>query len=97
MKTLMKTKIGNARALERVVKGFANHWRIEILGLLRKEPELSVEEISEKLDMNFKTASVHVQRLAIAGLVLKRYEANVVRHKLTSRGESILKFLRILE
>jgi len=39
----------NYRALERIVKGFANHRRIEILYLLRREPELSVDDISERL------------------------------------------------
>ena len=85
------------RKLERFVKGFANHRRIEILQLIEKEPELSVLEIADRLDINFKTASEHIRRLAIAGLVLKRSEGLNVRHKLSDRGASILKFLRILE
>ena len=85
------------RHLERVAKGFANHRRIEILELLSREPELSIVEISEKLDVNFKTISEHVRRLAHAGLVLKRSEGAAVRHKLTPQAVSILKFLRTLE
>ncbi len=85
------------RQLERIVKGFANHRRIEILELLKNQPELSVAEISETLRINFKTASEHIRRLAIAGLVLKRSDHANVRHKLTDRAKSILKFLRILE
>ena len=85
------------RQFERVVKGFANHRRIEIMFLLEKDPELSLIEISERLRINFKTGSEHIRRLAIAGLVLKRSEANAVRHKLSDRGKSILKFLRTLE
>ncbi len=87
----------NFRQLERIVKGFSNHRRIEILELLKNQPELSVVEISEKLKINFKTASEHIRRLAIAGLVIKRSAGNSVRHKLTDRSESILKFLRTLE
>ena len=83
--------------LERIVKGFANHRRIQILELLKKEPELSVLSVSKKLNVNFKTISEHIRRLAIAGLVLKRTDGFNVRHKLTNRGKSILKFLRILE
>jgi len=83
--------------LERIVRGFANHRRIEILHLLEKHPELSVVQISEKLRVNFKTVADHVRRLAIAGLVLKRSDGVSIRHKLTSRGTYILKFLRILE
>lgn len=85
------------RQLERVVKGFANHRRIEILILLKKEPELSVQEIAQKTKINIKTASDHIRRLAIAGLVIKRNHINFVRHKLSPRGLAILEFLRILE
>ncbi len=80
-----------------MVKGFANHRRIEILMLLEKEPELSVTEIAKSLDINLKTASEHIRRLAISGLVLKRNEANAVRHTPSTTGLSILKFLRTLE
>ncbi len=85
------------RKLERIVRGFSNHRRIEILDLLERKPELSLFEISRELNVNFKTASEHARRLAIAGLVLKRYEGNSVRHCLSPLGKSILKFLRILE
>ena len=85
------------RKLERKVKGFANHRRIQVMELLHKEPELSLIEIATPLKINFKTASEHVRRLAIAGLVLKRPAGHEVRHKLTSQAESILKFLRTLE
>ena len=87
----------NTRQLERIVKGFANHRRIEILILLEKQPELSVIEIAAKLTINFKTASEHIRRLAIAGLVWKRNEGAAVRHKLSPLGILILKFLRTLE
>ena len=83
--------------MERLVKGFANHRRLQIMELLAEDPELSVDEITMALNVNFKTVSDHVRRLAIAGLVLKRSEGNNVRHKLTPRAETILEFLRILE
>ncbi len=85
------------RHLERVVKGFANHRRIEIMALLDKTPELSLLETAETLKINFKTASEHVRRLAHAGLVLKRNEGSAVRHALSPVGKVILKFLRTLE
>ena len=86
-----------ARELERIVKGFANHRRLDIMELLMKTPELSVMEISDTLKINFKTGSEHIRRLAIAGLVLKRSEDKNVRHKLSDRGKVILTFLRTLE
>ena len=87
----------NFRRLERVVKGFANHRRLEILNLLHRNPELSVEDISERLNIGYENASDHLRKLAIAGLLLKRNEGNNVRHKLTARAESILVFCKTLE
>ena len=83
--------------LEKIVKGFSNHRRIVILELLKNEPELSVIDIAKRLEINFKTASEHIRRLAIAGLVLKRSDGSSVRHKVSDRGMFILKFLRTLE
>lgn len=85
------------RQLERIVKGFSNHRRIQMLTLLSGFPELSVGEIAQKLKINLKTASEHIRRLAISGLVLKRNQGKNVRHKLSDRGVIILKFLRTLE
>lgn len=85
------------RAVERMVKAFSNHRRIEILDLLKREPELSVDEISERLNIGYENASDHVRKLAIADLVMKRNDGPSVRHKLTSRGESILMFCKTLQ
>jgi len=83
--------------LERIVKGVANHRRIEILEILVKKPEMSVAEVADKLKLNFKTTSEHIRKMAISGLLMKRSDSKSIRHKLTKRGELILKFLRILE
>ena len=83
--------------LEKIVRGFSNHRRIEIMQLLDQKPNLSVFEISETLNVNFKTASEHIRRLALAELVWKRNEGKAVRHVLSNRGKFILKFLRTLE
>jgi DNA-binding transcriptional ArsR family regulator len=85
------------RHLERIIKGASNHRRIQIMDLLSAYPELSVSEIATRLKINLKTASEHIRRLTISGLVLKRNQAQSVRHKLTDRGFAILKFLRMLE
>ncbi|MDO8552310.1 MAG: winged helix-turn-helix domain-containing protein [bacterium] len=87
----------NYRRLERVVKGFANHRRLEILNLLHKEPELSVEDIAERLNIGYENASDHLRKMAIAGLILKRYDARSVRHKLTARAVHVLTFCKMLE
>ena len=85
------------RELERIVKGFSNHRRIQIMELLLKEPELSLIEAADELGINFKTAAEHIRRLVLAGLVWKRNEGKAVRHALSPSGKFILKFLRTLE
>lgn len=82
--------------LERIVKGFANHRRIEILELLKKSPEMSLADIAKILDINFRTASEHLRKMATAGFVLKRSEGLVVRHRITERGLATLKFIKTL-
>ena len=86
----------NYRQIERIVKGFANHRRLQILDLLKREPELSVEDISERLTIGYENASDYVRKLAIAGLVMKRNGGSAVRHRLTPRAESILVFCKRL-
>jgi DNA-binding transcriptional ArsR family regulator len=90
-------EVKSYRQMERMVKGFANHRRLEILDLLKKKPELSVEEIAEQLSIGYENTSDHVRKLAIAGLVLKKNEGKSVRHKLTSRAVLILTFCKTLE
>jgi len=86
----------NYRKIERVVKGFANHRRIQILDLLNEKPELSVDDIAGKLHMGYENASDHIRKLAIAGLVMKRAYGSSVRHKLTSLAGSVLVFCKRL-
>ena len=68
-----------------------------MLVLISAVPELSVIEIAKRVKINMKTASEHIRRLAITGLVLKRNQGKNVRHKLSDRGILILKFLRTLD
>ena len=88
--------ITNYRGLERIIKGFANHRRLQILELLKKEPELSVEAISERLNAGYMNTSDHLRKMAIAGLLLKRSQGPAVLHKLTPRAEAILAFCKKL-
>lgn len=86
-----------SRQLERIVKGFANHRRLDVLVLLQHKPELSVEEIAKELRIGYENASDHVRKLAVAGLVLKRHDGKSVRHKLTPRAKVVLTFCKTLE
>ena len=96
-KSIIRPQRARTKRLERTVKGFANHRRIEILELLSDRPELCVGEICEQLQIEMKTASEHLRRLVISGLVVKRYDSRRVRHALTDQARNILKFLDRLE
>ncbi len=82
--------------IERIVKGFANHRRIEILELLSQNPEMSLASIAKTLNVNFRTASDHIRKMATAGFVIKRSEGLVVHHKITIKGVAVLKFLKTI-
>ena len=83
--------------LERVIKGFANGRRIQILELLDKKPDMSLLDIADELKVDFRTAGEHTRKLAIAGLILKRHNGQVVEHAISPRGKVVLKFCRKLE
>lgn len=85
------------RQLEQIVRGFSNHRRIEMLSLIEEKPELSLTEIANELKINLKTTSAHVKRLIVAGLIMKRSQGNNIRHKLSSRGLGVIKFLKSIE
>jgi DNA-binding MarR family transcriptional regulator len=87
----------NYRAVERVVKGFANHNRLRVLELLAGEPELSVADIADKLKIGYENTSDHIRKMPPAGLIMKRNDGPAVLHKLTPRAKSILMFCKTLQ
>ncbi|MDP3881091.1 MAG: winged helix-turn-helix domain-containing protein [bacterium] len=83
----------NFYRLERTVRGFSNHRRIEILLLLREQRNISVSDIAKELNILLKTASAHVNRLALAGLVWKHSDGSSVICELSELGEKTVDFL----
>lgn len=86
-----------AKQMERHLKGVANHHRIAILMLVANNPDITVEEIAERLGGNFKTISEHTRRLTTAGLVNKRYRGTSVCHTLSPYGKTFHSFLTIFQ
>lgn len=85
------------KELEKILKGCANHRRVEALCLLKQHPSLTLEEIAGYLGIDFRVASEHLRRMGTGGLIVKRYKGRYVCHTLTKRGHNILTFLRMLE
>jgi len=86
-----------ARRLERIVKGFANHRRIQILRLLEAEENLTLLDLCQATHTDVKTASEHVRRMHNAGLVSKRRKGRWVRHALTELGRSVVGILKAFD
>lgn len=84
----------DSRKLERIFKGTSNHWRIEILMLINKNPDITLIDIARKLNANFKTISEHIKKLVTAGLVRKKYLGREVTHTLSPYGEKICEILK---
>ncbi len=71
----------------------ANHYRIEILLLVAAREKLTLEEIVDSLGANNKTVGEHTRRLALAGLLNKKYRGKFVEHTLSPYGKIFVKFL----
>lgn len=82
------------KQLERHLKGVANHRRIEILEVVKRNDGVTLERISEILECNFKTISEHTKKLVQAGLINKKYQGRAVMHTLSPYGEKMLRFIR---
>ena len=80
--------------MERHFKGIANHWRISILLLVKKSPEITLDGIVGELSGNFKTISEHTRKLVQAGLLNKKYQGRNVTHSLSPYGDKIVTFIK---
>ena len=70
------------KKLERILKATANRRRFNILAHLKKEKELTVGEISEHLNLSFKSTSRHLSVLLAADLVEKTQRSSEVFYRL---------------
>jgi len=82
-----------SKQLERHLKGLANHRRLDILMLVAKHGGVTMDQISQSLDCDFKIISQHTQKLVQAGLMDKKYTGRHVQHYLSPYGKSFYAFL----
>ena len=83
--------------MERHFKGIANHYRIDILLLVNKNPNITLDGITQELKANFKTISEHTRRLVQAGLLNKKYEGRNVTHSLSPYGKKIITCIKLFQ
>jgi len=83
------------KELEKIVRGYSSHRRIQILELLDTSDEaLSLNEIADACRVGITPLSEHVRRLHLAGLVNKTRKGREIRHDVTPQGKKIIAFLR---
>lgn len=85
-----------SKQLERHLKGLANHRRLDILTLVAKRGGVTMDNIAQTLDCDFKIISQHTQKLVQSGLMDKKYAGRNVQHFLSPYGKSFYKFLTTL-
>jgi DNA-binding MarR family transcriptional regulator len=85
------------KQLERYFKGVANYHRLDILLLVFQESGISLEEIADRLNANFKTISEHTKKLVQAGLLNKKHSGRSVGHFLSPYGERFVKYIKTFE
>ena len=81
----------DSKQLERYLKGAAHHHRIEILRLVYKDNNVTLEEISEFTGADVKTLSEHTTCLAIAGLLSKSQG----KHTLSPYGKRFIELINL--
>ena len=89
---LVKDKKSHLRRLEKIeiinaFKIMGNEYRMNMLLVLEKNPNLTLDQINGLVGGEFKNISTHMKKLATAGLVHKKYKGTYVQHLLTEYGK----------
>ncbi len=83
-----------ARQIERHFKGVANAKRIDMLMIIHQHPSVVLDNIVERLNLNYQTASDHVGGLILAGLISKKRKDKNMEYTVTPYGKIICEFIR---
>ena len=78
---------------EKIMKGVANHRRIQILQLLTQQSGLTLYEIRNALGIANQTACEHIRRLCHSGLVQKKALGRYTLHNLSQLGRQMVIWL----
>jgi predicted transcriptional regulator len=84
------------RGRAKMVAGFANHRRIEIVRLLIDKPSLCVNEVATECRIEQSTTVEHVKRLHEAGLLSKKSKGRRVLLSPTARAKAFVQFIDTL-
>lgn len=86
----------STKILSRVFKALGNQKRMDIIKIINKKP-LSVIDISDRLNISFKTASFHLLKMEREGLVENQKDGKFVYYKPTDKFRGSGVFRQIIE
>ncbi|MDD2935402.1 MAG: helix-turn-helix transcriptional regulator [Candidatus Pacebacteria bacterium] len=78
-------------------KSISSRKRIEIIILLSENKNISLKDISKKINTNIQNTSLHTFKLLNAGLIAKKQNGLKVEHILTGRGEMVANFIKTID
>jgi len=80
---------------EKELKALANHRRLKIVSLLKQRPGVCVLDIADELGVSFKTASKHLGRLFMIGILTRQQVGGEMHYRITTTEPEYFK--RLLE
>ncbi len=78
------------KELEKILRALANKRRLAIVHFLKKNKEASVTELSEAINLSFRSTSRHLSVLFTAGVLEKRQQSIEVYYFLAGRKHPAL-------
>ena len=67
----------------KILKSLANPRRLQIVLLLKKQRNLNVAAVAERLDLSFRSTSKHLLNLEGAGLIERKHQSREVFYLLS--------------
>lgn len=77
--------------LEKIFKALANKRRLTIISLLKKEKDLSVGNIAEKIKLSFKSTSKHLSILASVDIIVKEQKSSQVFYRIPQNSNEFIR------
>lgn len=71
------------KEIEKTLKSLANGRRLAILSILKKEQELTVGELAEKIKLSFKSTSRHLGVMLSSSILEKEQRSSNVYYKIS--------------
>jgi|GEM_PF-2131299 len=96
----METKTGDKiikRKLVQILKALANEKRLKLLDVIKKNPEASICEISRVANINYKTTSAYLRKLAAAGIIIFSANKSRIRGGVNKNVKEVIRAIQLFD